>query len=179
MDDYIAKPVRPDDVRLVLERVAARASASEMAGAGDAAEPAEATNGADAEAEQTPLPPPVDMDRLLDFANGNPENLRELAELYIQQTSGQIEQLLAAVNSEAGGDVRRLAHSCAGASSTCGMMVIGPLLRELERQGLEGLEADASELAGKIEREFDRIREFLEDYMRTQLPPPPLAKAKV
>jgi CheY-like chemotaxis protein/HPt (histidine-containing phosphotransfer) domain-containing protein len=178
MDDYIAKPVRPDDVRLALERVAARASASDMAGAGESSASAGA-NGSDAPAEEVPLPPPVDMDRLLDFANGNPENLRELAELYIQQTSGQIEQLVAGVKARAGEDVRRLAHSCAGASSTCGMTTIGPVLRELERQGHEGLEPDAPELAGKVQQEFDRIREFLEDYVRTQLPPPPLVKAKV
>ena len=43
-----------------------------------------------------PAAPPVDMARLLDFANGDSNNLRELVELYISQTSGQVQQLLAA-----------------------------------------------------------------------------------
>jgi CheY-like chemotaxis protein/HPt (histidine-containing phosphotransfer) domain-containing protein len=177
MDDYIAKPVRPDDVRMALERIASKVTASESANGADEATP-EALNGSGSEPEEAPLAPPVDMERLLDFANGDPENLRELAELYIQQTSGQMDQLSTAVKTGAGADVRRLAHSCAGASSTCGMTVISPMLRELEQQGLEGLTPDSPALYRQVEQEFHRVREFLEEYMRTQLPPAQPAKVK-
>ena len=88
-----------------------------------------------------PAPPedaPVDMARLLDFTDGDPDNLRELVTLYLDQTSEQVEQLEAAVRAGAAQEVRRLAHSCAGASATCGMRRLVPLLRELERQGFEG-----------------------------------------
>src|SRR5262249_48167138 len=133
MDDYIAKPIRPDDIRQVLEKWGPRAGA-EANGNGEGGPEGE---GGETWAEPAQQPPPVDMERLLDFANGNPDNLRELAELYMQQTSRQVEQLTAAVKNGAAEEVRRLAHSCAGASSTCGMTVISPLLRELERQGHE------------------------------------------
>jgi len=121
-------------------------------------------------------PPPVDMERLLDFANGNPDNLRELVELYLQQTERQVEQLCAAVQGGAAEDTRRLAHSCAGASSTCGMAAIGSLLRELERQGAEGLQPGAAELAQDVRLEFERIRAFLENYLQSQSPAKQLAK---
>ena len=138
MDDYVAKPVRPDDIRLVIERWGTRATVA--AQAEEPAENAGAQNGSAALTADLPpaaatLPPPVDMERLLDFANGDIENLRELVDLYLQQTSKQIVQLASAVEALSGDEVKRLAHSCAGASSTCGMTGITPLLRELERQG--------------------------------------------
>jgi CheY-like chemotaxis protein len=174
MDDYISKPVRPDDVRKILERWGPRAGNEESKTTEAAPEPEPVENTAP---EAVQLPPPVDMERLLDFANGSPENLRELAELYLQQTSRQLEQLNAAVASKAAEEVRRLSHSCAGASSTCGMPVIGPMLRELERQGYEGLLDNAPELAQKINWEFNRIQQFLNDYLSTHAAAETLAKS--
>jgi hypothetical protein len=40
-----------------------------------------------------------------------------------------------------------------------------PLLRELERQGLEGKLVNAAEICLETGREFERIRLFLEAYM--------------
>ncbi|MDB6019900.1 MAG: domain S-box [Pedosphaera sp.] len=175
MDDYISKPVRPEDVRLVLERWGSKASLSKEA-EGELEEPAVANAAAtEAAAPVVAEKPPVDMERLLDFANGSADNLRELAELYVQQTSRQVEQLSAAVKAGSAEEVRRLAHSCAGASSTCGMGTIVVPLRELERQGYEGMLADAPELAQNVTREFDRIRKFLDDYLQSQ-PVPTLVK---
>jgi HPt (histidine-containing phosphotransfer) domain-containing protein len=105
------------------------------------------------------------MDRLLDFTDGNAENLRELVTLYLDQTGGQLEQLEAAVAAGAPQEVRRLAHSCAGASATCGMRRLVPLLRELERQGQEEKLTNAAQLCQKAGREFDLIRSFLTAYL--------------
>lgn len=117
--------------------------------------------------------PLVDMERLLDFANGDPNNLRELMELYLQQTVKQVAQLSAAVEAQNADAVKHLAHSCAGASSTCGMSTMVPLLRELERQGCEGLQSSARQLASDVNREFAQIQKFLEDYLKSL---PPLAQ---
>ena len=88
MDNYIAKPVRLEDVRAIVERWAKAAAsglkwpqprpqaprfsaaASRPRPASRAAKPAE-----DA---------PVDMSRLLDFTDGDPANLRELVTLYFR-----------------------------------------------------------------------------------------------
>jgi HPt (histidine-containing phosphotransfer) domain-containing protein len=109
------------------------------------------------------------MARLLDFTDGNPDNLRELVTLYLDQTSQQIEQLAAAVKAGAAQEVRRLAHSCAGASATCGMRRLVPLLRELEREGFEGKLTNAAQLSQQAGEEFAQIRQFLEAYL-AQLP---------
>jgi HPt (histidine-containing phosphotransfer) domain-containing protein len=102
---------------------------------------------------------------LLDFSDGSVENLRELVALYLKQTTEQLEQLTAAAQQGLAAEVRRLAHSCAGASSTCGMVRIVPLLRELERLGEEKQLADAPELCRQAHREFQSIREFLDAYL--------------
>ena len=166
MDDYLAKPVRPEDIRLIIERWGPRGGASEFADCSEKSRaPANETDPANAPAVSTPdLPPPVDMERLLDFSDGNPENLRELTDLYLRQTSGQIEQLKTAIDAGAADDVRRLAHSCAGASATCGMSVIVSFLRELERQGHENKLTTASQLYAQVAAEFQRIREFLDHH---------------
>jgi HPt (histidine-containing phosphotransfer) domain-containing protein len=108
------------------------------------------------------------MERLLDFTNGELDSLRELVTLYIDQTTTQIGQIAAAVQAGAPGDVRRVAHSCAGASATCGMRRLVPLLRELERQGYEGKLTNAAELSRQVSDEFECIRKFLEAYLASR-----------
>ncbi len=173
MDDYVAKPVRPDDIRLVVERWGSRVTVA--AQAGNVNEPAPTALPAAASPAATQAPP-VDMERLLDFANGDMDNLRELVELYLQQTAKQIAQLTSAIEARSGDEVKRLAHSCAGASSTCGMTGIAPMLRELERQGLEGLQPDAPQLAQQTGKEFERIKNFLTDYLNSAATSPQLAR---
>ena len=163
MDDYLAKPVRPEDVRAIVERWGPLATRNEPGeGETDSAAANQImtmqTNPAKDEV------PPVDMARLNDFTEGNPENLRELVTLYLKQTSEQVAQLNAAVSAGNAADVRRIAHSCAGASATCGMARILPLLRELERQGYEEKLTNAAELTVQVGREFELIRKTLAPY---------------
>jgi HPt (histidine-containing phosphotransfer) domain-containing protein len=105
------------------------------------------------------------MERLLDFTDGNMDNFRELATLYLKQTAQQIEQLEAAVQAGAPQEVRQIAHSCAGASATCGMRRLVPLLRELEQQGSDGKLTTAAQLSRDVNREFESVRTFLEAYL--------------
>jgi signal transduction histidine kinase/HPt (histidine-containing phosphotransfer) domain-containing protein len=171
MDDYLSKPVRPEDIRRVIERWAVQAAlldtpviaaTPEVAAAAPAAVSVPAASSVPEE-EST-----VDMERLHDFTDGDPENLRELVNLYLEQTNGQIEQLEAAVQAGNAAEVRRLAHSCAGASATCGMRRLVPCLRELERLGLEGQLNGAAQFCQVAVAEFDRIRKFLTAYMASQ-----------
>jgi CheY-like chemotaxis protein len=161
MDDYLAKPVRPEDVRAIMERWGAVAGQA-VANATTASKSLDAdlSSGAGA-AASTGEESPVDMERLNDFTEGNPDSMRELVTLYIQQTSTQIEQLEAAVAANQAQEVRRLAHSCAGASATLGMRRLVPLLRELEKQGYEGKLTSAVQLCKDAVSEFARIRQYL------------------
>jgi CheY-like chemotaxis protein len=158
MDDYLAKPVRLEDIRAIVERWGSAAGSTETVARAQATA---AGPGASSAAEE----PPVDMERLLDFTDGNPDNLRELVTLYLTQTSDQMSQLTAAAQASNAQEIRRLAHSCAGASATCGVRHLVPLLRDLERQGADGKLTTAAEVCRQAVREFERIRAFLEAYL--------------
>ena len=167
MDDYIAKPVRLEDVRHMIERWGAKAALEQ---------PAQQLPGMDAADADSPAAPgpasgstkvadedPVDMERLLEFTDGSADNLRELVTLYLTQTTEQLEKLRAAVAAGDSAEVRRVAHSCAGASATCGMRHLVPLLRELEQQGRDGKLTSAEDVFKQAGKEFKRICSFFEE----------------
>ncbi len=167
MDDYLAKPVRPEDIRKTVERwgpVILEAQTPPPA----APVPSTLAASEPPTDAKPAVPPPVDMARLMDFSDGNLDNLRELVSLYISQTTTQITQLLAAVKGSNGPEVRRLAHSCAGASATCGMSALASLLRQMERRADAGDLADMPRLAQEANREFERICVFLAPYYTAQ-----------
>jgi CheY-like chemotaxis protein len=182
MDDYLAKPVRPEDIRLIIERWAVSAAKLDMQekteGCAAADDPPPHANGSDggasdlpragSTATRVPIPndePPVDIDRLHEFTDGNLDSLRELVTLYLDQTTTQLEQLDAAIQAQSAKEVRRLAHSCAGASATCGMRRLVPMLRELEHKGFENKLDGAASICENASREFARIRIFLEAHL--------------
>jgi HPt (histidine-containing phosphotransfer) domain-containing protein len=105
--------------------------------------------------------PPVEMDILNDLTDGDADSLRELVDLFLKQTTQQLEQLEAAVRANKAEDVRRVAHSCAGASATLGMTRFVPLLRKLERQGASGTLTTAARVYEDTAREFKLIQNFL------------------
>ena len=157
MDDYLPKPIRPNDVRAIIERWSAELSSAA------AIQPAatEPTPEPVAAAPLDSVESPVEMDRLLDLGGGDSESLRELVDLYVKQTTGQLAQLQAAVQANKAEEVRQVAHSCAGASATLGMKRLVPLLRELERQGKAGHLTNAVQLWAETDREFRRTQDFL------------------
>jgi signal transduction histidine kinase/HPt (histidine-containing phosphotransfer) domain-containing protein len=165
MDDYLAKPIRPKDVRAVIERWGSQSAPAALAAPApkaDAPAPAPAVE-----------EPPVEMDILNDLTDGNADSLRELVDLFFKQTTQQLEQLEAAVRANKADDVRRVAHSCAGASATLGMTRFVPLLRKLERQGASGtLTTTATQVYEDTAREFKLIQNFLAAQLNSAAPPP-------
>jgi CheY-like chemotaxis protein/HPt (histidine-containing phosphotransfer) domain-containing protein len=159
MDDYIAKPVRPEDVRTAIERWGARVQ--EAQNATTPAVAPESKTATNIMSDTTNNPPPVDVERLMEFSDGTPESLRELITLYLDQTRKQLDQLLVAVQASDAPEVRRIAHSSAGANATCGMITLAPLLRELEHLGDAGQLDPAPALCQRCETEFTRVREVL------------------
>ncbi len=161
MDDYLSKPIRPKDVRGVIERwgehISLLASARPTPAFAPAAPAVPAAPAPPPEAEESP----VEMDRLLDLSGGSSESLRELLDLYSRQTTEQLAQLESAIRANHSEVVRHVAHSCAGASATLGMARLVPLLRELERQGKAGQLSGAETLYADLAREFKRAQDFL------------------
>ena len=152
MDDYLAKPIRPKDVRAIIERWGSQSAPAEPPVA-----PAPEVAAVVPVAEE----PPVEMDRLNDLTDGSAESLRELVDLFFKQTAQQLAQLEAAARANKADDVRRVAHSCAGASATLGMIRLVPMFRDLEKQGASGTLTNATKVCENAVREFKVIQQYL------------------
>jgi CheY-like chemotaxis protein/HPt (histidine-containing phosphotransfer) domain-containing protein len=187
MDDYLPKPIRPEGLQTALQRNAARLAVSTQPTEAktSAATPPTRPNPVEPSASVPPpvsnepaltlLPgagagaavlesPPVDLERLNEFAGGNADNFNELVTLYVKQTAEQLEQLGVALAEPSSERASRLAHSCAGASATCGMIAIVPLLRQVEHLTGEGKVHEATQILPAIVREFERLRSYLQTH---------------
>jgi len=147
MDDYLAKPVRPKDVRDMLEKWSGKVLAENKT-------------------QTAPTPPPptepaVDMDRMNDLTDGNDDSLRELVEMYIKQTNKQFDQMQTFIRESNADGLRRVAHSCAGASATLGMTRLVPKLREMERLGTSGTVTGGQVIFDQAAHEYSDIQDFL------------------
>jgi len=175
MDDYLSKPVRPEAVQDTLERwgpIASHRSPSSKETAAKAV-PKEKDNGAPSPTPPEPAvavadtEPPVDLDRFMEMSGPTEEEVRDLMDLYLAQATEQLEQLAAAVEDKSAETVARIAHKAAGASATCGMNRLVPILRELERQGQEGKLVEPESLASQAVHELEQIKAFLDNHLKT------------
>jgi HPt (histidine-containing phosphotransfer) domain-containing protein len=154
MDDYVAKPLDPEVLALVVGRWSGRAPPTP---------PAEArlrSAGADATIDRARL------EQLREIAReSDPSLFAELVEGFLQNSPPRIESLRGAV---AAGDPRRLAevaHALRGASGIVGANRLAALCGEAEDQGRDGREGVADALPGlidRIEAEFESVRKILE-----------------
>jgi signal transduction histidine kinase/HPt (histidine-containing phosphotransfer) domain-containing protein len=150
MDDYLPKPIRPGDIRDIIEKWALPGNPSEEIKISPAPK-----------VETFAVEPPVEMDRLNDLTDNNADSLRELVEMYFKQTNGQFVEIQAALRAGNGGEVRRVAHSCAGASATLGMMRLGQLMREMEKEGAADALTNAAKICEDAVREYSAVKKFL------------------
>ncbi|HEX3889407.1 MAG TPA: response regulator [Verrucomicrobiae bacterium] len=155
MDDYLAKPIRPADVRGMIEKWAAPAT------------PAAENKPAHALKIKVPAAPaeepPVDMSRMNDLTGGDPAMLGELADMFYKQTSQQLKQITDAVLAGDATQVRHIAHSCKGASATLGMTQLSKLMLALEKMGGEGKLTDAPKFCEDAVAEYKKIEKFLSE----------------
>ena len=147
MDDYISKPVKPEELGRVLERLLAPADKRIEMGA----------------LESMEAPPPVDLERLYQAMGDEPDELDEILDLYLAQMTKSLKELDVAIKAGDAGIVDLIAHNCGGTSANCGMTAVVAPLRELETMGRENRLTGAAALAAKVGREFERIEFFLQE----------------
>ncbi len=166
MDDYLPKPVRPEAMQEMILRCATNRLQASASLSQEPVEVVPTIGSGSSPANDSPAP--VDMERLREFSANDEAAMRELGTLYIEQTALQIAKLLAAFR---GGDieeVRRLAHSCAGSSFTCGMTEIGETFRQIETLAGEGRLPLLVAPVATIEPQFKAIEGFLHEHVLTK-----------
>jgi two-component system sensor histidine kinase/response regulator len=151
MDDYISKPVKPEDLAQVLGRLLAKTSNEE-----------------EVESKITePVSPPVDMKRLYQVMGTEPTELREILDIYLEQMPLSLEKLSIAIESGNANDVNLIAHNCAGTSANCGITAVVEAFKELERMGREQQLSGAGPLRDQVCADFERVKLFLEEQLQT------------
>jgi CheY-like chemotaxis protein/HPt (histidine-containing phosphotransfer) domain-containing protein len=172
MDDYLSKPVRGPELQAVLERwklAENQIDRATFSGNGPIREPK--SNTRDVVGTETSAVPltqeecPVDMQRLMEVSDDDPEKLRELVSLFLVQSEDLLKKLGAAIQSGAAKEVTQLAHQYIGASASCGMTAIVSPLEELERMGRSGLLSGAEQSCADASKQLSRIQQFLIGYL--------------
>jgi HPt (histidine-containing phosphotransfer) domain-containing protein len=110
---------------------------------------------------QCPNEPLVDMDRLAEFSGGSMTSLVEITGLYLTQTHEQLERITAALQQGDSYGIAKLAHSSAGASGVCGVVVMEKLFRELEQLGRDSRMAEATPVVEALCRNYPTVKDIL------------------
>ena len=151
MDDYLAKPVHPEALQAVIEKWGRTF-----------AMPGESVAVPVVEKEVV-----LNIDKLLEFANDDPSALKELVDIYLDQTGRQISEINAACAAGSAADALRILHSAIGASLNCGL---DPVARELELLQGSLRAKDTASVAPRlasVKSEFQKVERFFRKYLDT------------
>ena len=143
MDDYVAKPIRPDALSEALRRVGARDGGEE----------------AGREAGAAGLDPGA-LENLRQL--GGEEFLEDLIDTFLAEATGQLTMLRRAIEQGEADELRRAAHTLKSNGATFGAETFAQLCRDLEERAKDGRLDGTMELADGIEVEFRRLVAALE-----------------
>ncbi|HET6507563.1 MAG TPA: response regulator [Baekduia sp.] len=163
MDDYVAKPLRPDEVDAMLARwLPARGDGDGNGhghgnGAGHAAAP-DAAGREDAE-------DPIDDERFDDLARDfSPDVVREVVHAFIDSTPPIIERIVLAAEGDDHVEISQGAHRLKGGCLAVGAGQLNTIADELERLGrAQAPGDDLRDAAARLERSWARTRRALRE----------------
>lgn len=129
-------------------------------------EPASASGGAPAGSW-----PDFSLQEALQSVRGDPELLRVVCESVVEDTPrllGEIEKAIIEKNAK---NLRLYAHTLKGSIRYFGPTEAFNMAFELEKMGRDGIFAGAEGIFEKVKKEVERLREFLESYLKSQFRP--------
>jgi CheY-like chemotaxis protein/HPt (histidine-containing phosphotransfer) domain-containing protein len=149
MDDYVSKPVTAEALREALEKYLAgdQPTRSPAPDAG----PVETT--------------PVEIDRIQEITDGDPEFEQELIESFLSDTRQRLAELESAVQQKSREEVKRHTHTIKGSSANAGARGLQEIARQMELVDAADTPGMALELLGDLKAEFDRVHEYLQSYL--------------
>jgi CheY-like chemotaxis protein len=141
MNDYVAKPIRADELAAALKR-------------------AKPLRNADAGAEGTAIT--LDADALQNLRDlGGDDFLREVVEAFLSDAPTLIARLRSSLEQQNGEELRRAAHTLKSNGATLGAEEFAELCRRVEQQAKAGRLDDLPQLVNRIEQELPPLREAL------------------
>jgi CheY-like chemotaxis protein len=145
MNDYVAKPIRVDELVAAIKRTPRR-------GSGDGSPVGAQIDG------------PIDeavLARLADGTGGDAGFVSELIEQFVADTPGLVAAARAGLDGGDVEEVRRAAHTLKSNAATFGAHTLAGRSRELEDAAKRGTLDDASAQVDAMARELDTVREAL------------------
>ncbi|MDP9185937.1 MAG: response regulator, partial [Verrucomicrobiota bacterium] len=166
MDDYLSKPVSRSELKAALER---HSEIQRNGVADSSAKPKRARPETDFARSETSSSeePLVDIDHLRDVTDNEPARMRRLIDIYLTQAAPMLNELDAAIQAKAGGDVVRLAHKLVGSSISCGVQAFTQPLRKLERLGNKGDLSGADALFDDVRDKLPRVQSAFDEFLQT------------
>lgn len=165
MDDYVAKPLRPDEVDEMLARWLPRAG-GDGNGNGDGDGHAAGASGGATEAR--PEVATIDDDRFNDLAREfSPDVVREVVVAFIDSTPPIIERIVLAAEGGDHEEISSAAHRLKGGCLAVGAGALNDLADELETLGRDHApDDDLRAAAGRLERAWMATRRALRERVR-------------
>jgi signal transduction histidine kinase/CheY-like chemotaxis protein/HPt (histidine-containing phosphotransfer) domain-containing protein len=156
MDDYVAKPLRPDEV----DEMLARWLPGDGADQGD-----DHDNGGAGSPGEAPAVDPIDEARFGDLAREFPPGaVRELVVAFIDSTPPIIERIVLAAEGADHAEIAGAAHRLKGGCLVVGAGQLNDLAGELEMLGRDGAsDEQLRDAAGRLERAWTSTRRALRE----------------
>ncbi len=166
MDDFIAKPMRRNNLIAMVEKWAGATSAARPKGE-PPEEPAEEsafetsaeTAGIVSAASVNPESP-LDYEQALTEFDDDPEFLNEVLEGFLVNVAGQLEVMQQALTEGDTARIAKEAHSIKGGAANLIARPLAEVARELETAGSQSDVPNAAQLLVQLEAEYRRLAEF-------------------
>lgn len=107
----------------------------------------------------------VDFDRALSRVAGDEQMLRELAEIFLEQSPTWLEQIEDAISDDEPEGVFRAAHDIKGSTEVFCADPAVQAAKQLEKMGRQNDLDDADEALGALKAQLVWVRNALEDYL--------------
>jgi CheY-like chemotaxis protein/HPt (histidine-containing phosphotransfer) domain-containing protein len=152
MDDFVAKPIRFEDLQAALDRRVVKSGAAQFIRS-NSATPFE--NGA-------PVLDRAQFDHLCDLQDDDdPEFIRDLVDLFLAETPRRLLEIARACKAGDARTMMQLAHTVKGASANFGARALQAKCQQIELFARAGKLAEADELISGLDDEFKRLADVL------------------
>ncbi|TMA52135.1 MAG: response regulator [Deltaproteobacteria bacterium] len=149
MDDYISKPIKPDALKVTLERWVSQPGT------------AEESRVQSLESRVQPPTPAFDLEEVLAWVEGDRELLSEMAALFLQECPKLLSNIKTALLHHDATALEHAAHRLKGSVGNFAALGVFEAARQLERMGRKGDLAHASAALATLEIELSRLQSIL------------------
>lgn len=107
----------------------------------------------------------VDFDEALSRVAGDEQMLRELAEIFLEESPKWLEKIETAISEQQPEGVFRAAHDIKGSTEVFGAEAAVQAAKKLEKMGRDEALEDADEAHGALKAELVWVRNALQDFI--------------